>query len=96
MPPPSDRRPDLADLLSSAAAERARDYWRRLERIEKSGTDAWLRARLKVAESSLATGDVAEAKKIYRATTLLHPGLGDAETKAAYEAFGRRLAASKE
>lgn len=81
-------------LLSSgdpAAAERARDYWRRLERLEKSGTDAWLRARLKVAESSLAAGDVAEARKIYRATTLLHPGLGDAETKAAYEAFGRRL-----
>lgn len=97
----ADRPKDKA-LLTRAATElqgsgdveavrTARGYWRRLEKLEKPGTEPWLRARAKVVESSLALGDLAEARKVLTATKLLHPQLGGAETKAIYDALQRRL-----
>lgn len=85
---------ELLDSGEPEAARKARGYWRRLEGLEKAGTEAWLRARAKVVESSLALGDVAEARKVLTATRLLHPQLGGAETKAIYDALQRKLDAA--
>jgi tetratricopeptide (TPR) repeat protein len=97
-------RPHDKDLLVQAAASlassddpqaiaQARDYWRRLESLESPGSDAWFKARLKVIETSLALGDVAEARKLLTVTRLLHPQLGGGEMKAEFEAVQRRLGA---
>lgn len=85
---------ELLDSGEAEAVRRARDYWRRLESLEKKGSEPWLRARLKVAESSFALGEVAEARKVLTVTTLLYPDLGSPETKAGYRAALRKTDAA--
>ncbi|HEX6985753.1 MAG TPA: hypothetical protein VF170_10260, partial [Planctomycetaceae bacterium] len=84
-------------LLASGdpeAVRQARDYGRRLEGLEPPGSEAWLRARLRVIEAHVALGETAEARKLLTVTRLLHPRLGGGETKAAYDALQRRLDAA--
>jgi len=83
----------LASSDDPEALSRARDYWRRLESLESPGSNAWFKARLSVIETSLALGDVTEARKLLTVTQLLHPQLGGGAMKAGFEAVGRRLAA---
>jgi hypothetical protein len=81
----------LLDSGDPAAVKRARDYWRRLEKLETAGGESWLKARLKVIESDLALGDTAAAKKLLTVTRLLYPKLGGGDIKAGYDAAQHQL-----
>lgn len=94
---PDDKRlltQAAATLLASGdlpAVEQARDYWRRLEKLEKPGTSAWIDARMKVIEADLSLGNLAEARKLLTVTKLLHPALGDPQTRVEFQRLEQRV-----
>src|SRR5690606_16384332 len=81
-------------LLASGETDailRAKEYWRRVENLESSGSEGWFNARLNMIEANVVLGEIAEARKLLTVTRLLHPHLGGDDTKAAFDAIQRRL-----
>lgn len=83
-------RTRLAELLLTseqpADLRAARDHFRKLEAVHKSGSPAWLRTRLQVIRCSIALKETDDARKLLRVTRLLHRNLGGPEIKREYDA----------
>jgi tetratricopeptide (TPR) repeat protein len=76
------------------ALRRAKEFWQRIEALEKRGDRAWLEARLHVAECAQRVGDTTEARKLIGVARALYPELGGADLKQRFEALERKLPAS--
>lgn len=70
---------------------RALPHWQYLENRAKQGTPDWLRMRLEVIRSLLATDRVSEAEKLLSVTELLYPDLGGESLKQEYAGLKQKI-----
>jgi len=94
---PNDRelRLEYAKSLTACGTgdclRRALPHWRYLENREKQGTTDWLRMRVEVIRSLLASGKPGEAEKLLTVTELLYPELGGDSLKQEYAGLKRQI-----
>lgn len=90
------RAPDDQDVLVRAAVgiagigtpralREAKTLWRRLEALEKPGSQAWLSARLEVVRCSWKLGEFEECRKLLGVTRVLYPALGGPMLKKQFD-----------
>ncbi len=71
--------------------QRAKAIYRQLEGFDPAGSAAWLRTRLKVAQTCLALGEKTECAKLLKVTRILYPELGGESIKGEYNEFEKEL-----
>ncbi len=66
--------------------KRAREWWTKIERLHRSGTEEWIAARLEIAKIDIQLGNREQARKLLGVTKALYPNLGNPELKLEIEA----------
>ena len=82
---------DFAKMNDTESWAMSKDCWRRVESLNKPGSDGWLQARLEVIKTCIELKQVEEAKKLLQVTKVLHPKLGGTERKAEFDSVEQRL-----
>ncbi len=71
----------LSSLDKPERLEKARTYWRQIEKLEEHGSSAWFDARYEVAAVTLKLRQTAEFHRLMSITRELYPELGGPELK---------------
>ncbi|MCA8997368.1 MAG: tetratricopeptide repeat protein [Planctomycetaceae bacterium] len=72
--------------------EKAKDWWIRIEKLERPGTEKWIEARLHVATLLEMLGEKNEARKLLGVTKALYPQMGSPELLVESQRLEDRLA----
>lgn len=80
----------IAVLMKRGKAEdlvEARKWWAKFERMNPSGSEKWIEARLEIAKLDHRVGKTKEAQKLLGVTQALYPKLGSPSLKRDFENF---------
>ncbi len=81
----------LSKCQTAVCIQKRQLYWRKLESIQKPGSQEWHRAHLELIDAAVEANDLPQARKLLGISKLLYPDLGGSELKQQYLRWERQL-----